>query len=432
MNFPIEIIWFFKAQLARHDRLAQRRTRNHEKIQYSHTAQTSDSKQPALSSAMPLSILNHSAPPQGEDGESDKPDDIQASNERAERSQLQPSVSSETRSSNTLNTNMPSQQPYQNKPRLRHNGVTAYVRKVTQAILSTLRIVPANLPANKAGRHQATDNHKPHWKSIGVSVAGTSHLKRQTPCQDAHIVQELQGGALVIAVADGAGSASRAQEGAEFAVHSAMNFLCQAIPLYKPNTIQAWKELVSQSFDLVRGELIHHAVANRIRVKNYATTLQIVILSKQWVVSAIVGDGAAVVLDTDKSFRMIMTPQRGQYANATNFITSNAARSKPIVEVWQEPVFGVAVMTDGLLNLSIEEKNNKPVPKFFQSLFQFMAATASRQQAADSLAKFLRSDQVSCRTDDDKTLVLALRRPVPSNLGVDSCDLKQPPEEESS
>jgi hypothetical protein len=122
---------------------------------------------------------------------------------------------------------------------------------------------------------------------------------------------------------------------------------------------------------------------------------------------------------------MILPPQRGQYANATNFITSNSALSKITVQVRQKQVVGVAVLTDGLLNLSIEEKSNTPVPKFFQPLFNVVGAATSRQQVTTILNNFLQSDRINRRTDDDKTLVLALRQHLPNSSGVNLCDLKQ-------
>ena len=52
-----------------------------------------------------------------------------------------------------------------------------------------------------------------HWHVAGVSVRGVSHIKRGQPCQDSHVWRELPGGAVVMAVADGAGSAILSQLG---------------------------------------------------------------------------------------------------------------------------------------------------------------------------------------------------------------------------
>src|SRR5438876_7437042 len=51
------------------------------------------------------------------------------------------------------------------------------------------------------------------WRRLGASVIGSGHISRGVECQDAHGVAELPDGTLVIAVADGAGSARRSAEG---------------------------------------------------------------------------------------------------------------------------------------------------------------------------------------------------------------------------
>jgi serine/threonine protein phosphatase PrpC len=59
------------------------------------------------------------------------------------------------------------------------------------------------------------------WRAVGTSVAGTSHAELNIPCQDYSAYQRVVIGstpALVIAIADGAGSARLSQVGAREAV----------------------------------------------------------------------------------------------------------------------------------------------------------------------------------------------------------------------
>lgn len=416
MNSPLELLWLSILRLAHHDRLVQRRTRGYEEIQHdtthSQATYTSVLEQTWLSlSVSPLIRGNHE-PQQSADGKMNKP---------AFREQQQRSEPQQPTTSGIGGTRL----------QKRHTSIKRMVKNAKAAI-SHLMMPPGYLLMNKGSSRQVPSTHNATWRCAGSSVVGTSHIKRQIPCQDAHDIKELQSGELVIAVADGAGSAPLSQEGAKFAVHIAVNFLCQAIPLYKPDTTTQWKTLALQSVELARAYLINHAVESRFPVKDYATTLQIVIVAEPWLVSANVGDGTAVILGTDNAFEMILPPQRGQYANATNFITSNSALSKVTVQVRQKQVVGVAVLTDGLLNLSIEEKSNTPFPKFFQPLFNVVDAATSRRQATAILNNFLQSDKINRRTDDDKTLVLALRPQVPNNSGANLCDLKQTVVEELS
>jgi hypothetical protein len=409
MNSPLELLWLSISQLAQQDMLVQRRTRNYEEIQHNTTPSQAIHTSVLGQTRLSLSVSSLI------DGkhESQRSADEEV-NKSAVRKQKQDSEPPQPTPSGIGGSRL----------QKRHTSIKRIIKNAKAAI-SHLMMTPGYLLMNKGSSRPVPSTHNASWRCIGLSVAGTSHAKKQIPCQDAHVIKELQSGELVIAVADGAGSAPLSQEGAKFAVHIAANFLCQAIPLYKPDTTTQWKTLVFQAFELARAYLIKHAVESRFPVKDYATTLQLVVIAEPWLVSAIVGDGTAVILGADNVFEMILPPQRGQYANATNFITSNSALSKITVQVRQKQVVGVAVLTDGLLNLSIEEKSNTPVPKFFQPLFNVVGAATSRQQVTTILNNFLQSDRINRRTDDDKTLVLALRQHLPNSSGVNLCDLKQ-------
>src|SRR5690349_18624094 len=63
------------------------------------------------------------------------------------------------------------------------------------------------------------------WRAVGASVAGAGHLARGIGCEDASAVEVLDDGTLLIAVADGAGSAARSSEGSTRVVAAAMDAL---------------------------------------------------------------------------------------------------------------------------------------------------------------------------------------------------------------
>src|SRR2546428_9419804 len=65
-----------------------------------------------------------------------------------------------------------------------------------------------------------TDHRR--WRYIVGSVGGTSHSRMGRPCQDwasAHVLRSTKTGeeVLVVAASDGAGSATRAEDGAQLA-----------------------------------------------------------------------------------------------------------------------------------------------------------------------------------------------------------------------
>src|SRR4051812_35146709 len=67
------------------------------------------------------------------------------------------------------------------------------------------------------------------WSVLGESVAGTSHTARNLPCQDAFRFRRI-GDWLVVAVADGAGSASHADLGATRACDELVDRVAAAGP----------------------------------------------------------------------------------------------------------------------------------------------------------------------------------------------------------
>ncbi len=78
----------------------------------------------------------------------------------------------------------------------------------------------------------------------------------------------------------------------------------------------------------------------------------------------------------------------------------------------------IAIFTDGIerLVLDLQEKT-APAP-FFRTLFGWLAKTAPASAgeeipASAVVSRYLGSKQITDRTDDDKTLILATRRPAP-------------------
>jgi serine/threonine protein phosphatase PrpC len=83
------------------------------------------------------------------------------------------------------------------------------------------------------------------WNILAASATGTSHTKNSTPCQDAHRWTMMETGTLLIAVADGAGSAERSQAGAVCAVEVAISFLEGALTVLVPADEVGWERLLT-------------------------------------------------------------------------------------------------------------------------------------------------------------------------------------------
>lgn len=237
------------------------------------------------------------------------------------------------------------------------------------------------------------------WRTVGASAAGSAHLHNGTPCQDAFAVGTTASGHLVVAVADGAGSASRSEEGAQAAVGAAVAFLSAAevdAPL---------EEMVADAVRAARCAV--HAAAGDADASELATTLTVIVAADAGIACAQVGDGAAVIR-RDGALVLVDPVERGEYLNETCFLTSSGWREElRVASIESAGVDAIAVMTDGLQLLALDLVSQVPHPGFFVPLFDW----AERGGEAEELGAFLASERVCSRTDDDKTLVLATSPP---------------------
>lgn len=263
------------------------------------------------------------------------------------------------------------------------------------------------------------------WRLVAASVEGTSHAGTGSGCQDAHAYTELDG-ALIIAVADGAGSAARAADGAGLAVAAAVDHARHAAGRGGCLLVADDVTRVAEGcVDEARLALEVFAATDGCDLDELATTLLVVVAVAGRVGYAQVGDGA-VVIDAGADPVVVGAVERGEYLNETVFLTSAGWRDELRAgevdgavegEVDGEGAGGggvravvraVAVMTDGLQLLALDLASMTAHRPFFDPLWAF----ARRDDASsDELAAFLASDRVCARTDDDKTLVLAVLTP---------------------
>jgi hypothetical protein len=252
------------------------------------------------------------------------------------------------------------------------------------------------------------------WRVLGATVAGTSHRRAGKACQDAHGYRVLPDGALIV-VADGAGSAEYSEEGARLAVRAALNSLEASVAQGWPSGEQVWREVFEEAYELARETVLLEAERAGASPRTYASTLLCAALSADLLAVAQLGDGVAVAQYGDGAWFVAAAPQRGEYANETYFLVQPTALDNLLVQVYAEPVQALAVMADGLLRLVLDVPTTTPHAPFFNPLVAFANAAPHAEQASGQLADFLDSERVSARTDDDKTLVLAVRWPPPAD-----------------
>jgi len=122
-----------------------------------------------------------------------------------------------------------------------------------------------------------------------------------------------------------------------------------------------------------------------------------------------IGDGG-VVLDVGSGLEIAVTPMGGEYANMTHFVTDDDALEVLATRVYAVPARRVAAFSDGIQRLALNLASNTPHEPFFAPFFDGLARVRPEQEAQleAALRRFLASPAVNERTDDDKTLALAV------------------------
>lgn len=249
------------------------------------------------------------------------------------------------------------------------------------------------------------------WRVTGASVTGVSHRRLDLPCQDAQGYRVVQGEFLLVALADGAGSAEHALQGARSAVEYTLQALEARLASSRlPDAPEEWRNLMRDVFAAARAQVLAQAEAAGEPARKYATTLTGVIAARHRLVVGQVGDGAVVAEDENGELWTATRLQRGEYANETHFLTDDDALDRVVMAVFERPVLALAVMSDGLVRLALKMPVEEPHEPFFRPLFRFAGTVEDGHAASAQLADFLDSERVNARTDDDKSLVLAVRR----------------------
>jgi hypothetical protein len=141
-----------------------------------------------------------------------------------------------------------------------------------------------------------------------------------------------------------------------------------------------------------------------------ACTALLALLGPASAAFAQLGDGAIVIWQRD-DFRTVFWPEPAEYANATDFLTDDSFPDSMRFETVTDSIAGVAALTDGLQRVALDFAARTAYPAFFQPLFNKLRVVADPESLVEPFREFLDSDRINERTDDDKTLVLAVRHP---------------------
>jgi hypothetical protein len=250
------------------------------------------------------------------------------------------------------------------------------------------------------------------WTWAAASCRGTSHERGNVRRQDAFkcLVTDAPGHPIAIVVSDGAGTAPFGGPGAALVCKTIAALARRHFSTFEclpdPDTLESWVDAARERIAIV-------AERRELLPRDFAATLVLVVSNASETVVLHVGDGCAVVRDVSRGIWAAATwPDHGEYASTTSFITDGPGAHIRVSRC-QSSISALAVFSDGLERLVLDFRSGEPSSHFFDSMIA--PVEQSERQCKDpalsqQLLAYLKSDRVSSRTDDDKTLILAVRR----------------------
>lgn len=241
-------------------------------------------------------------------------------------------------------------------------------------------------------------------KAIAVSVAGAGHRRRGVGCQDAAVVRNLADH-VVIAVADGAGSATHSETGARIAVEAAANFLARDAGIFLAGD-RALEQRLGKAALLAKQAVEEEARRLTIEPRELASTLILCMASENHIGVLHIGDGAVVAKTIAGELVCISKPTKGEHFNETDFLVGKDTEQIGCFSELAAKVSDIAVFSDGLEILALNLSKFEPHAGFFEPLFRFFRGSSDVDALRSELIIFLESPKVAERVDDDLSLVL--------------------------
>jgi len=265
-----------------------------------------------------------------------------------------------------------------------------------------------------------------NWRIAKASIIGTGHIGANLPCQDNHYVMQ-NGDILIVAVSDGLGSAAHSEIGSKIASEQAVTHIANYFDSLKPpkKRFQWWpwpakplpttqpgantlENVCRTAFTVARDALSARATSNHKELRDFACTLLVaVVMPNDWVVMHI-GDGAVVGIYDNDVTHTLSTPDNGEFINVTMPLTSNDYLAHLRFSHKEEALRGVALLSDGVQPMCINYKTGEAYDGFFRPIIQWLR-TLDLADTDMSLQKLLDTPRFRQKSDDDMTLVLALR-----------------------
>jgi hypothetical protein len=213
---------------------------------------------------------------------------------------------------------------------------------------------------------------------------------------------------VLMALSDGAGSASHSDIGAQSVVsHWLDAFTTLLHQCSEPDAVLAESGATTLHTMLanIRSSVARDALAFEVGASDFSATLLGAVLTPSGALVAQVGDGAWVGC-VNGILGCLTWPTGGEFAGQTVFATSESAPHALQMVRLSSPPSALVGFTDGLERLLLDFRTQLPAAGFFRPVLQGLKA--SPQTFSAHLEEYLESAAVCERTDDDKSIGMVL------------------------
>lgn len=255
------------------------------------------------------------------------------------------------------------------------------------------------------------------YKVACARVVGRAHVSAQMPCQDFVSVRRSSAMACV-ALADGAGSRSRSELGAEAVVRTTLRMLSsQFDEIFR---------MCGQADDVgrrhIHGELLKSlsraARKEKCDVSALASTLLFVAHKGNRFLAGHIGDGVIARIDDAGAPHTLSSPDNGEFANSTVFVTDPIAleRFRLTRGAAEVNAAGFVLMSDGCAESLYDKRSGVPAAAI--SRLHAWNQELSRKKMDAVLLANLEQTIAKKSTDDCSLALLSIRGgdPQPSTL----------------
>ena len=183
--------------------------------------------------------------------------------------------------------------------------------------------------------------------TYGCSQQGRQHIKMNKPCQDSNIRRTLSNGWILVAIADGVGSAKRSELGSREAVDAIASFCELAFPV--DACCINLKSMMRTAMNYALKKVYEKAEAYELPAEALDTTLSVILWNGSRYVFGHSGDGGILGMHEDGHLEQLTHPLKGE--DGVSVLPLRAGYQNWYIDAGDDDFVSFLLMTDGMFDI---------------------------------------------------------------------------------